>query len=381
MSRFRVGLYDNIVKPRFGAGGLMRSSYLTGVAGGVDSFWVPDHLNALLPRSIYDTSHVGAARLAPRIDAYFEPWTTLGYLAAKNRLGRLRLGVSVTDAGRRNPAVTAQAATTLHHLTRGRSILGIGAGEREGNEPYGVDWTRPVARFEEALATIRALWNSRGELVTRDSEYFPLHDALFDLPPYRGKWPEIWVAAHGPRMLRAAGRYADAWFPGFLSRPEQYAQGLQAVQTAASDAARDPRTIVAAGFLNIITGRNADAVEEALDSTLVKSWALNASAEAWSRHGTEHPLGADFIGAQDNMPQKLDGQTALALAEKTPPSLLREIFITGTPRDIVDQVAQWRDHGLRYAVVANASILQRNLRKGMMTTGPLTTILRSLRKL
>jgi phthiodiolone/phenolphthiodiolone dimycocerosates ketoreductase len=359
----------------------MRSSYLTGVAGGVDSFWVPDHLNALLPRSIYDTSHVGAARLAPRIDAYFEPWTTLGYLAAKNRLGRLRLGASVTDAGRRNPAVTAQAATTLHHLTRGRSILGIGAGEREGNEPYGVDWTRPVARFEEALATIRALWNSRGELVTRDSDYFPLRDALFDLPPYRGKWPEIWVAAHGPRMLRAAGRYADAWFPGFLSRPEQYAQGLQAVQTAASDAARDPRTIVAAGFLNIITGRNADAVEEALDSTLVKTWALNVSAEAWSRHGAEHPLGANFSGAQDNMPQKLGAQTALTLTEKTPPSLLREIFITGTPRDIVDQVAQWRDHGLRYAVVANASILQRNLRKGMMTTGPLATILRSLRKL
>jgi phthiodiolone/phenolphthiodiolone dimycocerosates ketoreductase len=381
MSGFRVGLYDNIVKPRFGAGGLMRSSYLTGVAGGVDSFWVPDHLNALLPRSIYDTSHVGAARLAPRIDAYFEPWTTLGYMAAKNRLGRFRLGVSVTDAGRRNPAVTAQAATTLHHLTRGRSILGIGAGEREGNEPYGVDWTRPVARFEEALATIRALWNSRGELVTRDSDYFPLRDALFDLPPYRGKWPEIWVAAHGPRMLRATGRYADAWFPGFLSRPEQYAEGLKAVQTAASDAARDPRTIVAAGFLNIITGRTADAVEEALDSALVKTWALNASAEAWSRHGAEHPLGANFSGAQDNMPQKLDAQTALSLAEKTPPSLLKEIFITGTPKDIVDQVAQWRDHGLRYAVVANASILQRSLRKGMMTTGPLTTILRSLSKL
>jgi phthiodiolone/phenolphthiodiolone dimycocerosates ketoreductase len=294
MSGFRVGLYDNIVKPRFGAGGLMRSSYLTGVTGGVDSFWVPDHLNALLPRSIYDTSHVGAARLAPRIDAYFEPWTTLGYLAAKNRLGRLRLGVSVTDAGRRNPAVTAQAATTLHHLTRGRSILGIGAGEREGNEPYGVDWTRPVARFEEALATIRALWNSRGELVTRDSDYFPLRDALFDLPPYRDKWPEIWVAAHGRRMLRAAGRYADAWFPGFLSRPEQYAEGLHAVQTAASDAARDPRKIVAAGFLNIITGRTADAVEEALDSTLVKAWALNASADAWSRHGAEHPFGTNI---------------------------------------------------------------------------------------
>ena len=144
----------------------------------------------------------------------------LGHLAARNRLARLRLGVSVTDTGRRNPAVTAQAAATLHLLTRGRAILGIGTGEREGNEPYGVDWSKPVARFEEALATIRALWGSGGELVNRDSPFFPLRNAVFDLPPYREKWPEIWIAAHGPRMLRATGRYADAWFPAFPTGPK-----------------------------------------------------------------------------------------------------------------------------------------------------------------
>ena len=127
----------------------------------------------------------------------------LGHIAARNRVARLRLGVAVTDSGRRNPAVTAQAAATLHLLTRGRAILGIGPGEREGNEPYGVDWSKPVARFEEAMATIRALWDSGGELVNRDSHYFPLRNALFDLPPYRGKWPEIWIGAHGPRMLDA----------------------------------------------------------------------------------------------------------------------------------------------------------------------------------
>ena len=154
------------------------------------------------------------------VDACLEPWTVLGNFAARNRLGRLRLGTSVTDVGRRNPAVTAQAAATLHLLTRGRAILGIGTGEREGNEPYGVDWSKPVARFEEAMATIRALWNSGGELVSRDSPFFPLHNAIFALPPYRGKWPEIWIAAHGPRMLRATGRYADAWFPALISPAE-----------------------------------------------------------------------------------------------------------------------------------------------------------------
>ena len=56
----------------------------------------------------------------------------LGHLAARNRVGRLRLGVSVTDSGRRNPAVTAQAAATLHLLTRGRAILGIGPGRTGG---------------------------------------------------------------------------------------------------------------------------------------------------------------------------------------------------------------------------------------------------------
>jgi phthiodiolone/phenolphthiodiolone dimycocerosates ketoreductase len=67
-----------------------------------------------------------------------------------------------------------------------------------------------------------------------------------NLPPYRGKWPEIWIAAHGPRMLRATGRYADAWFPAFPHRPEDYAQRLELVRAAASDAARDPMSILPA---------------------------------------------------------------------------------------------------------------------------------------
>ena len=173
-----------------------------------------------------------------------EPWTVLGSLVGQNRLGRLWLGISVTDAGRRNPAVTAQAGATLHLPTGGKAILGIWTGEREGNEPYGVDWSKPV----EALATIRALWDSGGELVSRDSPFFPLHNAVFDLPSYKGKWPEIWVAAHGPRMLRITGRHADAWFP-VVFQSETYAAGLEAVREAASDAGRDPASIIPANLV------------------------------------------------------------------------------------------------------------------------------------
>ena len=200
MPGLKIGVLNNTVNSRFGPRAPIQADYMTAVACGADSFWLADHLNSVLPPSMWKPEYVGASRIIPKMDAHLEPWTMLGYLAGHNKLGRMRLGVAVTDTGRRNPAVTAQAAASLHLLTRGRAVLGIGTGERESNEPYGVDWTKPVARFEEAVATIRALWDSNGELVSRDSAFFPLHKATFALPPYKGKWPPIWIAAHGPRM-------------------------------------------------------------------------------------------------------------------------------------------------------------------------------------
>jgi hypothetical protein len=135
---FKVGVAERALDTRYSPTALVSTGYLTALATRMDSIWLPDHLNALWPRSIATPKYVGAARILSKADAFLEPWTVLGHLAARNRLGRMRLGIGVTDAGRRNPAVTAQAAATLHLLTRGRAILGIGTGERENNQPYGV---------------------------------------------------------------------------------------------------------------------------------------------------------------------------------------------------------------------------------------------------
>jgi phthiodiolone/phenolphthiodiolone dimycocerosates ketoreductase len=380
--RFRFGILDGIVNSRLSPTILARASYLTAAATGADSFWVGDHLNAFLPRSIATPEYLGvAAKLVPDVDAVLEPWTLLGHLAAGNRVRRLRLGVCVTDASRRNPAVTAQAAATLHLLTRGRAILGIGVGEREGNEPYGVKRTKPVAQLEEALATIRALWDSAGEPVSRDSPYFPLANAMFALPPYRGKWPEIWVAAHGPRMLRTTGRYADAWVPFVLSRPTDYARALDAVRAAASDAGRDPISITPAVNRAVVTGRNRDDVDEALDSDIMKASALAAPADAWTRHGVQHPLGADFSGVQDLVPQTMDKRTALSYTAQVPASLMKELTFNGTHHEVIDQVAEWRDHGLGYLLIINASPLNPSLRKSLAAGAPYLKFLRGLKKL
>jgi phthiodiolone/phenolphthiodiolone dimycocerosates ketoreductase len=376
------GFVDAVVHTRFPPILAPRASSLFAASVGADSYWIGDHLNALIPRSIATPEYLGvAARFVPKIDANFEPWTMLGNLAARNKISRLRLGVCVTDAGRRNPAVTAQAAATLHLLSRGRAILGIGVGEREGNEPYGVDWTKPVARFEEALATIRALWNSNGELVSRDSPFFPLHDALFDLPPHKGKWPEIWVASHGPRTLRATGRYADAWIPITTVRPSDYARSLEAVRTAASNAGRDPLSITPSAVRGVVTGLNHDDVDEAMDSVILKTTALGIPATDWARHGVEHPLGADFAGVQDVIPQTMSKQDVLSYTSKVPRALMKEVVFSGTPDEVLDQVAEWRDHGLRYLLVINGSLVNPKITKTVAASLPHVKVLRGLRKL
>ena len=128
-----------------------------------------------------------------------------------------------------------------------------------------------MARFEEAVATIRALWTSGGDLVTRDSPYFPLRNAAFALPPHRGRWPEVWIAARKPRMLGITGRYGDAWFPGLLSQPADYAAGLEHVRTAASNAGRDPDAVTPALSLFVVTGHRHHDVEQTLNHRVESS--------------------------------------------------------------------------------------------------------------
>ena len=138
-------------------------------------------------------------------------WTTSK--PRPNGLGRLRLGIGVTDAGRRNPAVTAQAAATLHLLTGGKAILGIGTGEREGNEPYGVDWSKPVARFEEALATSVRCGTRAASCVSRDPPFSRCTTPYSICRRIKASGP-IWVAAHGPRMLPDHWAICRSpWFP------------------------------------------------------------------------------------------------------------------------------------------------------------------------
>ena len=140
-------------------------------------------------------------------------------------------------------------------------------------------------------------------------------------------------------------------------------------------------SIIPAVWMPVITGRSRDDVDEALDSEIIKFWGLAASDEDFRRHGAQHPLGAGFSGAQDLLPFNIDEQTALSHVAQIPPALLRETALTGTPEEVLERAAQWRDCGVRYMVLINADPLQRSLRKGLASVQPVNKIIRGLKRL
>jgi phthiodiolone/phenolphthiodiolone dimycocerosates ketoreductase len=159
-----------------------------------------------------------------------------------------------------------------------------------------------------------------------------------------------------------------------------YKQRLDVVRSAASDAGRDPMSIIPAVGLFVVTGRTRDDVDEALDSELLRAMGLNAADEIFARHGARHPLGAGFSGAQDLVPHSMDEQTALSHVADIPPSLMREVVLNGTPDEVIEQAERWRDCGVRYMVLANVSLMQRSLHKGLTSVMAFNKIVRELKK-
>ena len=77
---------------------------------------------------------------------------------------------------------------------------------------------------------------------------------------------------------------------------------------AASDAGRDPMSITPAFWMPVMAGASRDAVDAALNSTMVKTWALNGPVEFYAHHGAQHPMGAGFTGMQDLASFTMDEQ-------------------------------------------------------------------------
>ena len=172
-------------------------------SGRYHSIWLPDHMVSFWPDALWTPEFTDLASASPSPHRHLDGLAVAAAAAVLTE--NVPLVSAVVDTVRRHPSLLAQTALTIDHLAKGRFILGLGSGESENTLPYGFDFSRPVGRFEEALAVIRLLWESHGP-VDFDGEFYALRHARLDTEPYEGRLPQIWIGASGPRMLDIAGR-------------------------------------------------------------------------------------------------------------------------------------------------------------------------------
>lgn len=165
--------------------------------------------------------------------------TPLAWLADKTRT--IRLGTGIMQVTARTPAMTAMTALTLHDLSGGRFLLGLGAsGPQVVEGLHGVRYQRPLTRLRETVDICRMIF--AGEKVRYDGDLFKL-----PLPDSEGKAIRInhdpaaipvYLATLGPESLRYTGAAADGWL-GTSFSPDHPEAHLDFLREGAASAGRD----------------------------------------------------------------------------------------------------------------------------------------------
>jgi len=347
----------------------LRAFLLGARAMRLDSVMVIDHFQNVFPSAIWDKELTWLAAQRSTPHEFFDYQVLFGYFAS--RVGRLRLGVGVTEPIRRHPVLIAQAMMTLSHLTKRAPILGIGAGERMNLDPYGLDPAEPVTRLEEALQIIRLCLSARGP-ITFCGKHYRLDGARMDLKAPSERVPEIWIAGHGPRMLRMTGRYGDGWYPTTVVSPQEYAVKLATVRAAAAEAGRNAASITPALHRFTVIGSTEQEARAMLNTKVIRALGLMAPPELWRQAGAAHPFGEHFNALVDFVPDRYDRQTLDEAIAAVPDAVMTDgPLLWGTPEQVAAKLAAFGDAGLRHVVLAPVSglVSRRSAVYGLWATG------------
>ena len=169
-----------------------------------------------------------------------EVWGLLPAVAVVTE--RLRLGPLVSPTSVHHPALLANRAATIDHVSKGRFVLGLGAGwQINEHQAYGIELEpakERVDRFEESIQIIRSLLDN--PRTTFNGSVFTITDAPCEPKPLQERLPLL-VGTGGNRMLRITARHADEW--NTWGHPDGAGERLAALRAACESVGRDLATV------------------------------------------------------------------------------------------------------------------------------------------
>lgn len=203
--------------------------------------------------------------------------TLLAALAARTR--RLRCGILVVGVTYRHPAMLANVAATIDHVSGGRLELGLGAGWHEPeHRQYGIPFPslgERSQRLRETAHVLRRLWTE--DRATYEGDYYRLADARCEPKPLQRPHVPLWIGGTGERVvLRTVAECADGWNT-FLLPEDEYRHKLDVLTHHCRDLGRDPSDIRRAIVFHAVL---ADSVATAEERLRERASALRSSAGA-----------------------------------------------------------------------------------------------------
>lgn len=221
---------------------------------GFHSWWFADHF----------TQNTGDNTIVD--GPVHECWSILAAVAAVTN--RVRIGSLVSPTTVRHPAVLANAAATIDHISNGRLTLGLGAGwQINEHRAYGIDLLQArdrVDRFEEAITIVESLLSEpRTNFAGR---HFTFTDAPCDPKPIQRPLP-LMVGTGGPRMTAITVRHAQEW--NTWGSPKEASRRISILDAACERAGREPRSIhrsVQALFMRAASSEQAEKIRSVAPS-------------------------------------------------------------------------------------------------------------------
>jgi 5,10-methylenetetrahydromethanopterin reductase len=296
-----------------------------------------------------------------------DPYVSLALAATATK--RLGLGTGVTNSVTRLAAATATAITSIHRISNGRAVLGIGRGDSAlahlGRAPA------RLGQFERYLRHLQAYL--RGEAVAFDDIDVPADWApplselhLHDAPPNsRIGWMKeglakgeskvpVEVAASGPKVIAMSALHAERVMFTLGADLERLKWGIDLARSTRKAAGLDPDGVAFGAYVNL--GCHTDA---AAARSLVRG-GLTTFARFSVMHGKANgPVSsgdrAVLEALRSNYDMKAhthgDSRQAATLTD----DFIDRFAIVGSPDRCIERLRSLRRLGLDKVAVSGAS--------------------------
>jgi probable F420-dependent oxidoreductase len=211
---------------------------------GYHTVWVHDQITWSEEQNSH---HVSSGSVEAVVEGknpdFFESITTLSYLAGVTT--SIRLGIAVVVLPLRNPVVLAKQLMNADVMSKGRLVIGVGAGASlvgKSFESVGVPFEKRGEITDDYLKAMLAIF----ERLRRSSyagKYTSFKDAEMFPKPAQVPHPPVIVGGLG-RALKRAATLGDGWIPANIT-PENVAKGISRIRSIAEkNGRRLPELIV-----------------------------------------------------------------------------------------------------------------------------------------